>query len=88
MVIQERYAPLVVGVNATVTINNQAVAGFVCQTAGTVTLTSAAVDGAPAVTILSAFPVTAGVYYPLPFFLGKNGGTFTTAGGASGTLAL
>lgn len=88
MVIQERYAPLVVGVNATVTINNQSVGGFVCQTTGTITLVAAEVDGKPSLTILSAFPVTAGVYYPLPFFLGKNGGTFTTAGGASGTLGL
>jgi len=88
MVIQERYAPLVVGVNATVTLNNQSVAGFLCQTAGTITLTAASTAENPTITILSAFPVTAGVYYPIPFFLSKNGGTFTTAGGASGTLAL
>lgn len=88
MVIQERYIPLVVGVNATVNINNQSVAGFVCQTAGTVTLTTLASEGVAAFNILTAFPVVAGTYYPLPFFIGKNGGTFTTAGGASGTLAV
>lgn len=88
MVIQERYVPLVVGVNATVAINNQSVAGFLCQTAGTVTLTALSSAESPTITILSAFPVTAGVYYPMPFFLSKTGGTFTTAGGASGTLAV
>ena len=88
MVIQERYAPLVVGVNSTVTINNQAIGGFVCQTSGTGTLIALATAESPALTILTAFPVTAGVYYPFPWFLGISGGTFTTAGGASGTLAL
>ncbi len=88
MVIQERYAPLPVGVNATVIINNQSVGGFLCQTAGTVTLAAPATSGSPAIAILTAFPVLAGVYYPMPFFLSKDGGTFTTAGGASGTLAL
>lgn len=88
MVIQERYVPLVVGVNATATINNQSVAGFLCQTAGTITLTAAIDDVKPAFNVLTAFPVLAGLYYPMPLFLSKNGGTFTTAGGASGTLLI
>lgn len=86
MVIQERYVPLVVGVNATIRVTNQSVAGFICQTTGTITLASLVSDGQPALTILNAFPVTAGIYYPMPLYLGQNGGNFTTAGGASGTL--
>ena len=88
MLIQERYTPLPVGVNATVIINNQSIGGFLCQTAGTITIAAPATAESPAVAVLTAFPVLAGVYYPTPFFLSKSGGTFTTAGGASGTLAV
>ena len=89
MVIQERYVPLVLGVNASaIPINNQSVAGFICQTSGTLTLTAAAGDVLPSFNVLTAFPVTAGLYYPMPVFLCKNGGSVTLAGGASGTLLL
>lgn len=55
--------------------------GFVCVTAGTITVTDE--DGA----IVTALPVTAGVYHPLPF--GTRGTvTLTTASGASGTAAV
>lgn len=81
--VQERYDALVVGVNSTVNINGTAVAGFACKTSGTISI----VDG-NGTTIVDAFPVTAGVYHPFPFYLQKIGGTATTAGGASGTLAV
>ena len=83
MIIKERYQPQPVGVNATVAISGESIGGFLCLTAGTVTLTSNQ-NGA----VITALPVTAGVYVPLPFYLGVAGGTFTTAGGASGTLAV
>lgn len=85
MKIEERYTPVVVGVNATVRVYGQQIGGFIAVTSGTITI----VDNG-GVTILSALPVTAGVYYPLPMYL-KNGSqqaTFTTAGGASGTLLV
>lgn len=86
MIIQERYKPVVIGVNSTYSFPQgaQAIGGFLAITAGTITVVNQL--GA---TIINAFPVSAGVYYPLPFFIGSGTGsqaTFTTAGGASGTL--
>lgn len=84
MYIEERYRPSVIGVNATIKIpaGIQGIAGFLCITAGTVTVVNH-----KGVTIVNALPVTAGVYHPIPFFL-DNGeaATVTTAGGASGTV--
>jgi len=86
--VQERYNPIVVGTNSTVRITGDNVGGFVCTVSGTITLVANAADSKPQTTLLTNFPVTAGVYHPLPFYLGKNGGTFTTAGGASGLLGV
>lgn len=86
--IRERFTPVVVPADSTVNITSESVGGFLCQVAGTITLVSNTNDGQPARTLLSAFPVTAGLYYPLPFFIGYNGGTFTTAGGAAGLLGM
>lgn len=83
MDVKERYNPEVIGVNATVTLTADAVGGFLAKTAGTITV----VDGA-GTTIVDAHPVTAGGYFPMPFFLQRAGGTVTTAGGASGTLGV
>lgn len=82
MITQERYTPNVVGVNATLSIQSQGVAGFICVTAGTVSIVNS-----KGVTIVNAFPVTAGNIYGFSLFLGNEGGSFTTAGGASGTVA-
>ena len=82
MEVRERYTATVVAVNATVTVNSNMIGGFLCKTSGTVT----AID-ANGNTIVNAFPVTAGTYFPMPFFMGSVGGSFIAAGGASGTLA-
>lgn len=79
-VVRESYTPVPVDVNATVTLGGNCLGGFLAKTGGTVTV----VNGL-GVTILSAFPVTAGVYYPMPFNVGE-GATFTTAGGAGGLI--
>jgi hypothetical protein len=88
MVIRERYDPVVIGANSTYDIKRSSIGCFLCTTTGTITLSTKAVEGEAAVTLLSAMPVTAGVYYPLPFFLGVNGGIFTTGGGAIGVLGV
>lgn len=88
MVVQERYNPVVVAANSTVTVFGDNIGGFIPATDGTITVVSYVQDGKPQTTLLSSFPVTAGIYVPLPIFLGKNGGTFTTAGGASGLLLV
>lgn len=83
---QERYSPIVVGVNATVQLTGSAVGGFLCLTGGTITVTKNTAAGV--VTIVNAVPVTAGVYTPMPFYLGPDGGSVTLGGGASGTLGV
>lgn len=83
-IIQERYSPTVIGVNATVPLNATDIGGFAAVTAGTITIVNN--RGA---TVLNAFPVSAGVYYPLPMMLEIGTiATFTTAGGASGTIFI
>lgn len=81
---QERFRPVVVGVNTTTLLNSNALSGFLCKTSGTITASYASGTRV----VIDNFPVTAGQYYPLPFLLSHNGGTFITAGGASGTLGV
>jgi hypothetical protein len=86
--IQERYNPKVVGANATVNINTTSMGGFLCTASGTITLVSKATDSKAQTTLLNAMSVSAGVYYPIPVYLGSNGGTFTTASSAAGLLLV
>lgn len=83
MAITERYTALPVGVNSTVTFTGTSVGGFLAITSGTVTVKNFA-----GTSIIASFPVTAGVYHPMPFYIDKNGGTITTAGGASGVAGV
>ena len=86
MNIEERYKPVVLGVNATYNIpaGVQAIAGFLCAVSGTISVTNGA-----GTLIVNALPVTAGIYYPMPFHLETgNSGTVVAAGGARGTLAF
>lgn len=83
MVIQEQYTPQLMAANTSFTTMSQKIGGFLCVTAGTLTITR----GDSAVR-LNAFPVTAGTYIPLPIFLGNYGATISLAGGASGTLLI
>jgi hypothetical protein len=83
---QERYSPVVVPVDSTVPLTGSAVGGFLCKTAGTLTITKNTPSGP--VAIVNAVAVTAGVYTPTPFYLGPDGGSVTTGGGASGTLGV
>lgn len=85
MIIQERYHAAAVGVNSTYKAGSGAatgIAGFLAVTAGTLTATRA--DGT---IVVNALPVSAGVYYPIPFLMGHEF-TVTLAGGASGTIGV
>lgn len=84
-IIKERYSPLVVDANSTIDVTGDMTGGFLAVTAGTITLVNH-----EASTVLSAFPVIAGQYVPMPIYLGSpsSRATFTTAGGASGTLLV
>lgn len=82
---QERYHAVPLAVNATYLFPSgtpTGLSGFLCVTSGTFTATRLS-----GTILINAFPVTAGVYYPMPFLLGQNG-TVTLAGGASGTLGV
>jgi hypothetical protein len=81
MAVQERYDAKPIGVNTSVSIGAPSIGGFLAKTGGTISIVNSA-----GVTIVDAHPVSAGGYYPLPFTIGS-GGTFTTADGASGTIA-
>lgn len=85
--IKERYSPIVLAANGSATLTGSMVGGFLCITSGTITITGLTDAGASR-TIVNALPVTAGVYYPIPFYIGEKGGTVTLAGGASGTLGV
>lgn len=87
-VVQERYNPIVVAANTTVPIYGNNIGCFLCTATGTITLVANANDGKAETTLLSAMAVTAGFYYPLPFYLGKNGGVFTTASNGAGVLGV
>ena len=82
--VRERYRPQPMGVGASYEVRGGQIGGFLCKTAGTLTVT--AKDGT---VLVDAQPVAAGAYVPLPFLLPTSeGGTVTLAGGASGTLAI
>lgn len=85
MQVHEQYKPITVGLNTTVSFNGNKIGGFIAKTSGTVTVTTT-----KGTVIVDAFPVTAGSVLPLPFLLpdGEQGGTITTAGGASGIFAV
>ena len=82
MVIQERYNSVQVGVSTSVSVKSNNIGGFMAVTAGTLQITKT--DGTNVYP--TALTVVASVYYPIPVFIGNEGGTVTTAGGASGTL--
>lgn len=83
--VQERYKPVQIGVNATVSTPSNALGGFLCVTAGTISIVT---NTTTPRTILPTFTVTAGIYYPLPFHTSLEGATITAAGGASGVLGV
>jgi hypothetical protein len=84
MNVKEAYTPYSLSTNATLQVAGPQMGGFLCVTAGTLTVTD--LDGLVEV---NALPVTAGIYYPIPIrFGGAGGGVVTLAGGASGTVLV
>jgi hypothetical protein len=84
-IVYQRYNPVVIAATSTNVLPEGSPVGlgsFYAITAGTITITRA--DGT---VLLNAFPVAAGAIVPLFMYVGA-GATFTTAGGASGTLTV
>ena len=79
--VQERYVPEIMPANSTVKVVGQAIGGFICTVDGTLDVLNYA-----GTALLDDLPVVAGIYYPLPIYLGPNGGSVVLAGGAAGTL--
>jgi hypothetical protein len=87
--VSERYSPVVVATNATVSSNNVAsLGGFLCTASGALTLSSNGEGNlANGQTLFTSFAVTAGIYYPMPFRV--NGGyTLVASSGAAGVLGV
>lgn len=85
-----RYAPVPVGINATVTSKTaNAIGGFLAISDGTLTLSNNNVVQAVSepLTIFTNFEVVAGTWYTMPFIT-QGGFTLVAAGGASGVLAV
>lgn len=77
------YKPLVA--SGQVAARDGQLGGFLCSTAGTVTVyDNAAATGN---VMVANMPVTAGVYHPMPFSF-TTGCYFVLAGGATGTVAF
>lgn len=75
--------PIICAINATTPFAGKGVHTFLAVTAGTVTIKKS--DGT---VVLDAFPVVAGQWFEPEMFVDINGGTITTAGGASGTATI
>lgn len=75
--------PIVCAANSVTPFSAKGVDRFLAVTAGTVTITSLS-----GVVKLNAYPVTAGSWHEFEMFVDINGGTITTAGGASGTATV
>lgn len=83
MIVKERYNPNIMAANATFNIAGPSVGGFICTVSGSLSITDNVGKA-----ILTAFPVSAGVFHPIPIFIGNNGGVITLSGGAAGTLLV
>lgn len=82
MNVKEAYTPYPVAANGTVVIEGPQMGGFLCTAAGTVNVINTA-----GVTLVSALPVVAGIYYPMPLrFGGQGGGRLVCSAGAAGTV--
>jgi len=79
------YKPVLVAAGATVQLSGSHISGFLCTTSGNITINR--LNGPTgSTTIVTALPVTAGLWVDIPIFLGVNGGTVVSAGGAVGVL--
>jgi hypothetical protein len=81
MIVQESYQPRRMTASGVIFTGPGQLGGFFATAAGTVQITDA-----DATSIVDAFTVTAGVFYPLPFSMG-NGASCVLAAGAQGTFA-
>lgn len=85
--VRERYSPIPLDTDATYELTGNSVGGFLCVADGTITVMANKEDGSQ-ITIVDTLPVSAGIYYPIPFYLGKNNGVVILSGGAKGTVGV
>lgn len=85
----KKYKPILVGAGATVKIDSSYVGGFLCTTAGTITITRND-QGGGTTALLTGFSVvaTGGLnFVEIPMFIGPDGGTITSTGAVGVLLA-
>jgi len=82
-IIQERYTPVLMAANSTRTVSKQSIGGFICKTAGAITVKDYSGNN-----LVDAVAVTVGSFLPIPIYLGPNGGSVVLSGGAAGTLCI
>ncbi len=83
--VSERYVPHLMAANATFTVpqGKDAIGGFLCTVGGV--LNAYVDDGTTK--FINALAVTAGIYYPIPAYVGPSGqAKVVLSGGAAGTI--
>lgn len=85
MSFKERYQPIPMAANSTALLTGDQIAGFLCTATGV--LNAYDFNG---VNFIVNLAVTAGVYYPIPFYLNGYGGQakVVLSSSAAGTLGV
>jgi hypothetical protein len=84
-----KYKPILVAAGATVKFDSSYVGGFLCTTAGSITISRNNPDGTTTA-LLTAFAVvaTGGLnFIEIPMFIGHNGGSIVSTGAIGVLLA-
>jgi hypothetical protein len=85
MDVREVWKPKRLAASGMIVERGRFMGGFFCTTSGTLQITDGETSGGS--DVVSSFSVTAGTYYPLPFY-GQNGLYAVLGGGAVGTFAV
>jgi hypothetical protein len=85
----KKYKPILVGAGATVNFDTSYVGGFLCTTAGSITIRRNNPDGTTTVLLnLFAVVATGGLnFVEIPMFIGPDGGSITSAAAVGVLLA-
>lgn len=83
--VREVWKPKALSASGMIVERGRAMGGFLCTTAGTLQVTAGEASGGA--TIVASFAVSAGTWYPLPFYC-QDGAYAVLGGGAAGTFGV